>query len=991
MTPTKMILPAIFICILVCATYSTEDVIYPKMHANQQLATQLHCLVKEAQHFRYSSVSNLWGTAGGDILLNADIALHCLGDDTGGMYGSEALKYRAQISNLMIEQRTESENNSSRRRGGADDASKNPWEKVKGFFKGSSENQDKPTDKKEDAEKEFNSKEVQHLYSMPFLFVQLANGSIPEIRFAENEVNISEVKNFKRHLVDSFATNLNFNRKQEVVAESSAIGHHMSSYDITKNDKPTSLHLAEGRMLEAEEPILVVSKMITGNDILYLAPSKALNDLEKVDLKMQQKQVFQGGKLISSSGTSSLHIFQSPETEKNRGKREAEEDVSVYFQAHSSFDLQLYKKQSCSEKPHSQKENKESTIYFSASRFAETDDSAEVEKLKSLQETVGDINEAFQSLLNGEEAKFDEKMELMFEMVAKEINLNLDHESGSASNVVRNVLTKEKMTDMCTRKFSFCKDFVQLLALAGGSNAENVLLSFVSEKSSLTSNEIRFIIDVLSDVSRPSRELLDSLDKLLSGNKLNSDLMGSVSLTAGSVGFGFEEKEKTGISKTLVNLLRSKMDSCHSDSIILDVLEAIGNLGSEQTVSAVLEVSEKCRKEEAVEIACLHALRHSVHLSSVQKWMKNAVASGGCDLTDEVAGTLLEKIQDQEEKHDAINWPRYNFNEVDEILKKKLFASSCSPDSIVLYFRRKQNAEANDIAKKFQPETESKRHGSNTRQMRAPWSPFGCREWTYDYKYPQIQTNSEFASDRQTFNLRRSCLMTKRMGPAKANADIYAGMFAGLQSPSLPTNYKIFTKLVFEANFLSRHLEIGSFYFYIHSGSTKTYVRIMGKTHEKVTTSDVCSLVSKLFKYRYQQHIPIYKFNIYVVQVSLGIHLQIELSLSIGCPGTEVKVQPKVTLRAGGEAMGTVAFVRAGLNLGGNFNYKLQFIFTQKEKLCVKGNHGYDPMSVSIQTWFQFWKIWGWRWGHRWIWRPGFLSWNIGNGYIQPWFADTCM
>lgn len=68
---------------------------------------------------------------------------------------------------------------------------------------------------------------------MPFQFVQLANGSIPEIRFAENEVEVGRIRNFKRHLVDAFASQLDFGQRQKDVVETTVTGEHASSYDIT--------------------------------------------------------------------------------------------------------------------------------------------------------------------------------------------------------------------------------------------------------------------------------------------------------------------------------------------------------------------------------------------------------------------------------------------------------------------------------------------------------------------------------------------------------------------------------------------------------------------------------------------------------------------------------------------------------------------------------------------------------------------------------------
>lgn len=44
---------------------------------------------------------------------------------------------------------------------------------------------------------------------------------------------------------------------------------------------------------------------------------------------------------------------------------------------------------------------------------------------------------------------------------------------------------------------------------------------------------------------------------------------------------------------------------------------------------------------------------------------------------------------------------------------------------------------------------------------------------------------------------------------------------------------------------------------------------------------------------------------------------------------------------------------RGGANLGGNFNYKLQFTFTPTPNMCLSGSHGYDPMNINFETFYQ--------------------------------------
>ncbi|GIX94884.1 uncharacterized protein CDAR_20331 [Caerostris darwini] len=209
------------------------------------------------------------------------------------------------------------------------------------------------------------------LYSAPFQFIQLANGSIPEIRFAENEVD-TRVKNFKRHIVDAFSTQLSFDQRRNKVVETSVIGEHSSNYNISINAEKANLNSGGASPLKQEKPTVVVKKVVTGDDVLRLAPSPAVNDRDKMDLKLEQVQIFQEGRMISSSGISSLTLLPTFEKKNNyRLKREDSNDVTSYMQAQTTFDIQLQSRQRRSSAYSIPDETDNDSYYQPASRMAE--------------------------------------------------------------------------------------------------------------------------------------------------------------------------------------------------------------------------------------------------------------------------------------------------------------------------------------------------------------------------------------------------------------------------------------------------------------------------------------------------------------------------------------------------------------------------------------------------------------------------------------------
>lgn len=68
--------------------------------------------------------------------------------------------------------------------------------------------------------------------SLPFWFIQLDDGSIPQIRFSKQDTN-NEVKNWKKYLASLFSIQLNINKNEEVtIWEKTWLGNHQSNYHL---------------------------------------------------------------------------------------------------------------------------------------------------------------------------------------------------------------------------------------------------------------------------------------------------------------------------------------------------------------------------------------------------------------------------------------------------------------------------------------------------------------------------------------------------------------------------------------------------------------------------------------------------------------------------------------------------------------------------------------------------------------------------------------
>lgn len=98
------------------------------------------------------------------------------------------------------------------------------------------------------------------------------------------------------------------------------------------------------------------------------------------------------------------------------------------------------------------------------------------------------------------------------------------------------------------------------------------------------------VAGILTDLSSPSASFLNSLVQLISEERLENDILGSVCLGTGSLGSKAGIKLKNKISNTFVELLEEQKDNCYPNDLLLDILEAVGNLACRKTVPSVLEV-----------------------------------------------------------------------------------------------------------------------------------------------------------------------------------------------------------------------------------------------------------------------------------------------------------------------------------------------------------------------------------------------------------------
>lgn len=97
-----------------------------------------------------------------------------------------------------------------------------------------------------------------------------------------------------------------------------------------------------------------------------------------------------------------------------------------------------------------------------------------------------------------------------------------------------------------------------------------------------------------------------------------------------------------------------------------------------------------------------------------------------------------------------------------------------------------------------------------------------------------------------------------------------------------------------------------------------------------------------------------------------------------------ITLKPDARIRASGEATGKVMVARAGINIGGDFNYWANLRLARdghvdanadsvdssvdvkanndgdvdgERAMCITATNGYRPMSVNVASWYQMWDV----------------------------------
>jgi len=244
-------------------------------------------------------------------------------------------------------------------------------------------------------------KDYERLLKLPYVFLQSRLGRIIEVRFSNEETDIS-VKNFKRHLCDLFATNLDKNKTQ--TNEISPIGQHTTRYLVDsstnssaikqslmlnnagpKDDSQQLVRVLASQSASSRDPSfaspkgqsseeqgrdrgsseagslgdsLSVLRSINSTSNIQLNSRTTVPDIDRIRVRVKQLQHISEGRLTNTAGQLSMSLIQVNDRSA-RVKREATtnaadnnddddrkngqqiDDIADLLQVSTSFTMQL--------------------------------------------------------------------------------------------------------------------------------------------------------------------------------------------------------------------------------------------------------------------------------------------------------------------------------------------------------------------------------------------------------------------------------------------------------------------------------------------------------------------------------------------------------------------------------------------------------------------------------------------------------------------------
>ncbi|CAH1781873.1 unnamed protein product [Owenia fusiformis] len=895
--------------------------------------------------YTYTSYVYLWGETKQTFRVSASVEVDEIGPARGPYEGTEAVLYLVHLYHINIE-----------------------------AIKDGKVVKNKPDVKKP---------QLDELYGKPFRFIQKKNLEIAEVQFQRSDIENTEAVNFKKGVLSAFQAH-NDDQDEEDVEETDVLGRHTTHYRVT--------HFNHTKQIK---------KSYKTDDIKTFGNNDVNKDGVDVDVE-EETTVDETNRITETKGVMKIRIKRNIAREKRYADENSphtiyvmakDVDIADNFDSDNTYDMKFNnetrrsssRKRRMAELDTSKGEDSFITTSLIGDFSPENAKMHRYNKLLELVEeegltkilkrfydtpTDGDILRHLREALNLENLLHSKPASSKDHGNTKPKNL----EGATHVNLIDKVVkeTKTKLSD-CLSHWDLCKGIVNLYIVGGQAAGEKMIKVMLA--MDISDTNLNEFLSLLTPMKNPSDALVNAVRKKYQdeSSEVKTTLMFTLTALAGER--SVSEELRAAITKSMLEKLSTiNKDNCQADDSMFDVLEATGNLADPAIIDRMIQIGKDCMNKPALVMGTVHALAEICSDQRVVEYYTFLIENAVCDVKLTVIGSMRDKISSDivEGRHGS--WPREEYNSLDLRLKDIYNENSgdfhCIHDEIFNYFSDK-------------PDNRGEGFLTSGGRSKRGLSHYSCSAWgPYGSRYTSIQSSSSFSSDNWKYPDNRHCLAHFRLGVSSANANLYAGAFAGINRKYC--NWKIFARVYANANVLGKSFYIASAHFYQYKYGTlinlRAYLKIGYKTYVDYT-SRIKTTLSQTWSRDWHWDIDIWGINIYVASLTLRVTIKPRVDFKVkinpcnsGC-AVCATVTPKATLQISGGAAVSVLGLKGGLDVNVRLNYLVDGVgkIGVYSGVCVGLYHGHDPMTVFFSAWYQWW------WGGRQTWSPNTLSWRVAS------------
>ena len=399
-------------------------------------------------------------------------------------------------------------------------------------------------------------------------------------------------------------------------------------------------------------------------------------------------------------------------------------------------------------------------------------------------------------------------------------------------------------------------------------------------------------------------EFVNSLEQYIQNAMRDSEEITQLLLVFGALASNTQPEVEYEIATFLLGLYETLITSTNDTSTLTSLLLSMGNTGSSHVIYVILSYIDSSTSD--LQTAAIRALVKFTHLQQVMDSLAELLDK---ELPEETVVLIT---------HTVVKGHRYSTDQDIDIAPEDVYPLIRNLISAVMRFN---NTDLSQIVAVYINEVGGEQSLLLRKELLVRFKR-STADWdsSSSSEYNLVASLSSRQQDVNTHPIHRAYLWRKKLGISKANLKAAAGVFFGRSNDC--DNIKGYAKAYAEANLLSRKRTLVNIDILLqktpYSINGRLYAQIGGNTllnrNLNIDGSNQCrSYSTTLSRSRYRLFGFTYRIFVYVGTVSVGIHADLGVTVSIDaqlCSSSSVYnlargsagLVPRISLYAGGSA-----------------------------------------------------------------------------------------